>query len=283
MSYYENDKVRFYVPTGIPLEEALKKTTHLCIAAHQDDLEIMASHVAAQCMLDDTSWFTGIVVTDGSGSPRQGRYANFSEEDMRTIRHKEQCKAADIGEYAAVIFLDYPSKQLQNGNHDLRHTLRDLFSKLKPSIVYTHNIFDKHLTHLAVSLYTINMLRELPINLKPEKVIGGEVWGALDWLTDQHLVFEDASTFMNIQCSLIGVYDSQISGGKDYLSGILGRRRAHATFNEPHAVDKMSYLSIGQDMTALIHENTDIISYVERALGSVRERIVNDLKSLKLG
>lgn len=283
MPYYKTGKLRFYVPTDIPLEEALQKTTHLCIAAHQDDLEIMASHVAAQCMLDDASWFTGIVVTDGSGSPRKGIYANFSEQDMRAIRHKEQCKAADIGEYAAVIFLDYPSKQLQIKNNDLRNTLLDLLSTLQPSVVYTHNIFDKHLTHFAVSLYTINALRGLPIDRKPEKVIGGEVWGSLDWLSEPYLVYEDASTFLNIQSSLIGVYDSQISGGKDYLSGVLGRRRAHATFNEPRTVDEMSYLCIGQDMTALVYENTNIIAYVERALGSVRDRIVNDLKSLNCG
>ena len=30
-----------YIPDDTPLDEALHRTTHLCIAAHQDDIEIM--------------------------------------------------------------------------------------------------------------------------------------------------------------------------------------------------------------------------------------------------
>ena len=32
-----------YIPDELPLERALARTTHLCIAAHQDDIEIMAA------------------------------------------------------------------------------------------------------------------------------------------------------------------------------------------------------------------------------------------------
>ena len=32
-----------FVPDGLPIELALARTTHMCFAAHQDDIEIMAA------------------------------------------------------------------------------------------------------------------------------------------------------------------------------------------------------------------------------------------------
>jgi hypothetical protein len=53
----------------------------------------------------------------------------------------------------------------------------------------------------------------------------------------------------------LGVYDSQISGGKRYDQASLARRRANATYFESHGVDIMTGLSFGMDMTKLILED----------------------------
>ena len=37
------DTAEIYIPDGMPAEQALARTTHLCLAAHQDDIEIMAA------------------------------------------------------------------------------------------------------------------------------------------------------------------------------------------------------------------------------------------------
>ena len=37
------DTAEIYVPDNTAEEQALARTTHLCIAAHQDDIEIMAA------------------------------------------------------------------------------------------------------------------------------------------------------------------------------------------------------------------------------------------------
>ena len=52
-----------YVPDGRPAAEALARTTHLAIGAHQDDLEIMAADGILQCFQRDERGFTGVVVT----------------------------------------------------------------------------------------------------------------------------------------------------------------------------------------------------------------------------
>ena len=64
------DSTEVFVPSGLQPEEALKQTTHLAIAAHQDDLEMMAASPILMCLEDSTKYFTGIVVTDGVDSPR---------------------------------------------------------------------------------------------------------------------------------------------------------------------------------------------------------------------
>src|SRR5512137_683409 len=104
-----------FVPDGLQAEQSLARTTHMCIAAHQDDIEIMAARPILYCFQQKDKWFTGVVVTDGRGSPRDDLYKDYTDEDMRLVRFKEQKKAAVVGEYAAQIILDYPSKAVKSG------------------------------------------------------------------------------------------------------------------------------------------------------------------------
>ena len=61
----------------------------------------MAYGPIADCFGKKDKWFTGVVVTDGAGSPRSGLYADYTDEDMKAIRIVEQKKAAFVGEYSA--------------------------------------------------------------------------------------------------------------------------------------------------------------------------------------
>ena len=79
----------FFVPDGTAPAEALNRTTHLCITAHQDDIEIMAYHGIVECYGRTDRWFTGVVVTNGAGSPRAGVYARFTDEEMQKVRAEE--------------------------------------------------------------------------------------------------------------------------------------------------------------------------------------------------
>ena len=104
------------IPDGLPVEQALARTTHMAISAHQDDIEIMAAAPILECFQREDLWFTGVVVTDGRGSPRDEIYKNFNDEEMCVIRFKEQKKAAVVGEYAAQALLDYPSKTIKDAD-----------------------------------------------------------------------------------------------------------------------------------------------------------------------
>ncbi len=46
---------QIFVPDGLPVAEALARTTHLAVSAHQDDIEIMAMDGVLQCFQRDAA------------------------------------------------------------------------------------------------------------------------------------------------------------------------------------------------------------------------------------
>jgi LmbE family N-acetylglucosaminyl deacetylase len=244
-----------FVPDEVLEKEALARTTHLCLAAHQDDIEIMAAGPIVECFQRDDKWFTGVVVTDGRGSPRSGIYEKYSDEEMRLVRFKEQRKAAIVGEFAAQIMLDIPSKVMKDASrNEPVDDILEILHATRPKIVYTHNLADKHDTHVAVALRVIEALRRLDQTERPERVVGCEVWRALDWMVDSDKFLMDVSDHENLQLALLGVFDSQIAGGKRYDLASMGRRRANATYFESHGVDETLGLSYAMDMTPLMND-----------------------------
>ena len=61
-----------YLPQADEAPSALRKTTHLGVGAHQDDLEFMAMHGILECYEKDDQWFGGVTCTNGAGSARTG-------------------------------------------------------------------------------------------------------------------------------------------------------------------------------------------------------------------
>jgi LmbE family N-acetylglucosaminyl deacetylase len=264
-----------YVRDGSAVQAAVACTTHLAIGAHQDDLEFMAFHGILECFGRDDRYFTGVTVTNGAGSARDGMYANYTDDEMQKVRRLEQKKAAVIGEYSAHIFLDYTSAEVKDGrNLPVVQDLKTIVELARPQVIYTHNLADKHDTHIAVVLRTLQALREIPREGRPERVYGCEVWRGLDWLCDADKIVFDVQAHENLAMSLSGVFDSQICGGKRYDLATIGRRRANATYLASHAVDQTTAASIAVDLTPLAeNENLDPAEYI---LGFI-DRFKNDV------
>ncbi len=272
-----------FIPDGKPESEAIERTTHVAIAAHQDDIEIMAYDGILKCFGKSEEWFTGVVVTNGSGSPRSGLYANYTDEEMMRIRKIEQKKAAYIGEYAAQLLLHYPSKAVKEPNNEaLKEELKSIISLAKPKVIYTHNLADKHDTHVAVTLRLISALRELPEDLLPEKVYGCEVWRGLDWMKDEDKVKFNVEGHPNLESALLEVFDSQICGGKRYDLATIGRRLANATYAESHGTDETNSLMYAMDLTPLILDKSkDINEFIQQYIDNFSNDINTRIKSLQ--
>jgi LmbE family N-acetylglucosaminyl deacetylase len=270
-----------FVPDKSNLKSALGRTTHMGVGAHQDDLEVMAAHGILECFGRKDKWFTGIACTDGAGSSRTGAYAGYTDTEMKRVRLEEQRAAARIGLYSAVIQLGYTSKETRNRDTNLEDDLLKCFKAAHPRVVYTHNPADKHPTHVATSLAVIGALRRLPPALKPKNVYGAEVWRSLDWLPDDRKVLLDLSGRENLLAALMGVFKSQIAGGKRYDLASLGRWRANATYLESHAVDKFELVEFALDLTPLVlDEKADVVEYVGKFVDKFNGDVRGMLRSL---
>ena len=271
-----------FVPDQQPLEAALSRTTHLAVGAHADDLEIMAAHGILECFASTERWFTGVVLTDGAGSARDFEYASYGDEQMKAVRRAEQKKAAYVGEYGAQFLLDHPSAAVKSASSP--GVLEDLIQILRaasPEVVYTHNLADKHDTHVAVALRVIAACRALEPGARPRRLMGCEVWRDLDWLSDADKLPLPLDRREHLQSALLGVFDSQIAGGKRYDLATAGRRRAHATYSESHGTDQHAALSWAMDLTPLMHGG-DPSDYVAELLHRFEEDVSARIARLRV-
>lgn len=236
---------------------ALPRTTHLGVGAHQDDLEFMAMHGILTCYENTDQWFGGVTCTNGAGSARTGEYATSTDEQMQAIRAEEQREAARVGQYAFMAQLHHPSSGIKApGNDDLENDLLQILQTAQAKVVYTHNLADKHSTHIAVALSLIKAIRRMPKEQRPQQLIGCEVWRDLDWMPDSKKIVMDLSSRPELASKLNGLFVSQISGGKRYDLAVEGRRRANATFFDSHSVDASQSVAFGIDLTPLIEDDT---------------------------
>jgi len=268
-----------FVPDGVAIPDALARTTHLCIGAHQDDQEFMAFHGIVECFAQADKWFTGVCVTNGGGSPRSGPYERYTDEEMMDVRRIEQRTAASVGCYGSEIQLAHPSSAIKDPNETcVIDDLLEILKATQPKVVYLHNPTDKHDTHVACTLRALAALRALPAEQQPEQVIGCEIWRSLDWVGDDEKIVMDVDRHRNLAASLSGVFDSQITGGKRYDTANLGRQAANATFFASHATDESAALAWGMDLTPLIrNRELSVLEYtqglIDRFAGDVHDRV----------
>jgi LmbE family N-acetylglucosaminyl deacetylase len=275
----KNAGAEIWVPDGTPVDKALARTTHMGVSAHQDDVEIMAYHGILECFQSQDQWFTAVVTTNGAGSERSGPYARYTDEQMRDIRKLEQKKAGFVGNYSAVVLLDYTSAQVKDAPATaVVSELKDLLAAAKPAVVFTHNLADKHDTHVATALRVIEACRGTSGADRPRRLLGGEVWRDLDWMTDSDKVALDVEDRECLAAALLGVYDSQITGGKRYDLATVGRRRAHATYHQSHGLDATTALSFAMDLTPLLEDRAldpraYALGFIDRFGSEVRSRL----------
>ena len=276
---FHNAGADFFVPDETAPEAALARTTHLCISAHQDDIEIMAYHGISECFGRKDRWFTGVVVTNGAGSPRSGIYGQYTDEEMQQVRRIEQRKAAYVGEYACQIQLGFSSGEVKDAkNPAVVNDLAAILRIAQPEVVYLHNLADKHDTHVSTATRAIAAMRAVRSETRPRKVYGCEVWRDLDWLLDSEKQALGVSARSNVAAALVGVFDSQVSGGKRYDLATAGRRVAHATYYASHGTDEESALNFAMDLTPLVEnpklEPADyVLGFIDRFRADVAKRL----------
>ena len=278
-----NPRARLMIPDGLAAPEALRRTTHLGIGAHQDDLEFMAFHGILACYDQKDRWFGGVTITDGRGSSRAGKFQDWTDDQIAVERIREQDAAAVIGQYAFMAQLGHPSKSVRDAREtSVRDDLVLILEATRPEVVYLHNLADKHDTHVGCALRCLEALRRLPKADRPHKVYGCEVWRDLDWLVDSEKTPMPVSGRPELARALNEVFATQIAGGKRYDLAVIGRRTANATFSQAHATDQESAMQWAMDLTPLVQDDSlDPIAYatgfIDRLKADVTARLRQSL------
>jgi LmbE family N-acetylglucosaminyl deacetylase len=244
-----------YVPDGTPIDAALARTTYLAIVAHPDDLELLALPWIAECRDRPNRWFTGIICADGARSPRRGRFATTSDDEMARVRVNEQRRAAELGRYGALVPLSLPSEQVQQQVDDLAGLLDEYVRDADAGTVITHDPFDRHGTHAAVTRAVVAALKALPARERPRRLLGVEGWRSLDWVPRESLVAVDCTGAGPLGRELLKCFESQIEGGKPYDRAAEGRRRANAVFADPFTLDDRAEVVLAVDLTPLLADD----------------------------
>jgi LmbE family N-acetylglucosaminyl deacetylase len=278
-----NPLARIVAPDGVAGPEAIRRTTHLGIGAHQDDLEFMAFHGILACYDRTDRWFGGVTITDGRGSSRAGQFKEWTDDQIAAERIREQEAAAVIGQYSFIAQLGFGSAAVRDAQQTaVRDDLRRILEASHPEVVYLHNLADKHDTHVGCALRCIEAIRQMPKADRPEQVYGCEVWRDLDWLVDSEKTPMPISARPELARALNEVFATQIAGGKRYDLAVLGRRTANATFSNAHSTDQESAMQWAMDLTPLVQDDSlDPVAYtvgfIDRLKADVTARLRKSL------
>ena len=205
-----------YVPDGKPVGGgvAAHHASRHRRAPGRSGIHGVPRHLASATR-SKTKWFGGVTCTNGSGSARTGKYETFSDEQMMAVRRREQNRAAKIGKYGVMIQLDFPSSAVKSPTDTaLAEDLKQILAATRPEIVYTHNLADKHDTHVGVVVAAIQAMRELPRaqRPKPGHRLRGVAQPRLAGAMPTKVVM-DVSGHDQLAARLNGVFASQIAGG----------------------------------------------------------------------
>ena len=271
-----------FVPGGGSLASTLASTTHLGIGAHPDDLEIMAFPGICACRGQKNLRFSGVVATNGAGSPRSGSSEKLSMAELVKARREEQRNAAVLGGYATILQLAHPSSEIRGaGRNALTADLLEILKDAKPKVVYLHNPADRHETHVAVLLASLAALRQLPPTDRPAEIYGCEVWGDLDWVPAERVIRLPCPAPADFGPSLLRVFRSQVDG-KRYDLAAAGRRRAQATLADAYSADQAEEVVLALDLKPLVENpKVTLAEFVSSLTGEFQKQTLERIRRLE--
>lgn len=273
----------------VPINANKSKVKNLVIAAHKDDGEMIGLKGIYDSLNSDGSCAM-IILTDGGGCPKTGKYADLTYDEMVKLRTTEQKNASEIGRYNSLYLLEHKSSDIKRKSssivNELIYILRQ-FSGI--DTLYIHNPFDNHPTHKAVAQIVVKALRDLRktydiknvvqeggVNyLPPKQIIAVEVWGGLDWLPGKYKYIIDTSNAEDLADQLMSQFVSQ-NYVKKYDVASKSRRYANATFYESHNENIYDSFSYGLDLTNFVlntnKEIKDLFNEIVKAFTKTIEK-----------
>lgn len=200
-----------------------KPENYLCIAAHQDDIEMIALHGISQCFRNGYRM---------ANKNFHGATLVKPEKDYER-RINEQEVAAVVGRYETIKNFEFDDLLEVRSRHDVVIVaVSRLVLKTRPRFIYTHSPFDIHGAHVGAMFCVVEAIKRAMRNSdwRPEKVYGVELWGSLDWLPEKFketLILENCKRLSE---DLLSSFESQ-NTDRDYTGGFFARTKSNGVFS----------------------------------------------------
>ena len=239
----------------------IPKVEALAVVAHSDDAEILAVEGIIRSWTNNEK-FGVLVVNDGVGRPRAPAYEPYTDSDMADLRIREQFAAARAGDYALALALGHPSSSTKGQRSTIvTDEIMEVIERTKPRVVYTHNPWDEHPSHIAVMQHYLWAQRKA--SHQPERLFGGEVWGPIDRIPEPYLVRWDCSGHEERLEELLTYFASQ-NAIKAYNRAVMSRRQALAKLNDPHVTLQATAIHLGVDLTSVLNGEITLRKLIDR-------------------
>jgi LmbE family N-acetylglucosaminyl deacetylase len=233
-------------PEGVALADYAGQPNVAVIAPHPDDDAIGVGGSLLRHRAAGENVFA-IYVTDGAGTPTSG---GRTREEIVQTRQDEAMRGLGEMDGQAGIFLNYPSKAVRSERvADVVHDLGAIFDLLRPRVIYVTAPYERHSTHVACTLRTVEAIRAVE-GFTPE-LKGYAVWGYL--YGDENLEYVDITAHVDAKRRAIRCHESEVAGHA-YDDGIIGFHRYAAVFQEAHGLQEMAYAELLLDMSRLVRE-----------------------------
>lgn len=256
-------------PEGLRLADFAGQPNVVVIAPHPDDDAIGVGGSLRRHRSVGENVFA-IYVTDGAGTPTGG---GRTREEIVQTRQDEAMRGLGEIDAQAGIFLNYQSKEVKSDRvPDVVQDLAAVFDLLRPRVIYVTAPYERHSTHIACTLRTVEAIRAVN-NFAPE-LKGYAVWGYL--YGDENLEYVDISAHVEAKRRAIRCHESEVAGHA-YDEGIIGLHRYVAVFQETHGLQEMAYAELLLDMSRLVREpelsvgdfaREQVMSFLQKTYGT---------------
>ena len=153
--------------------------------------------------------------------------------------------------------------------------IAEIIRACRPEIVYTHNLADKHDTHVAVAMRTIAAIRSLPAGQRPKRCIRLKYGAGLTGSTTmKKSALTPPSTPTLRRCSGIRQPDC----GRQALRQRAGPQARERHFRK-HDTDDVK-ASYGLDIAELVNSDMDYFDFINRFIKNFRKDVEERIRSL---
>ena len=268
--HFSQSNSRLYTRSGTG---TLPRTKLGAFLAHSDDLEFGCPHAVIESLKNPDRNLGVVIVNDGSGPPYGASYSKMSPQEIIDVRIEEQFAAARAGKYEFAAMLSHPSSQTRpilntvpQINEKLVAEMIEIIETTQPEVLYTHNPWDMHPSHIAVLKHLLCALRHT--KHKPQGLFGGEVWGPLDRVPAPYLQVWDCTEFEDLLEELLRYFVSQ-NVIKSYDRNVPARRRTLAKLYHPHNDTGCNSVHLGVDMRLILTGEMSLLEFYDHCEGLI--------------